>query len=182
MSYRGGGGGMGGGYKGRGRSSPYSHNSGNRKNWRSSGGKGGSGGAAVVDAPGVEHSPQQLSTSDSMAVHEGVGHVVTEVASDRPSAPDTAAANNSIHRSSGTPRSEKRCSVRSRLFIGNLPRDMKESQVKDMFAVHGEVIEVFVQREKGFGFVRMVSMWCMSRVSKGWLIIIICSIVCVTLH
>ena len=56
-----------------------------------------------------------------------------------------------------TPRNEKKCSAKSRLFIGNLPRDTKENQVKDMFAEFGDVTEVFVQKEKGFGFIRMVS-------------------------
>ena len=60
-------------------------------------------------------------------------------------------------------RKEKKCTVKSRLFIGNLPRDTKDTQVKEMFEEFGEVIEIFVQKEKGFGFVRMVSYYVLRR-------------------
>ena len=56
-----------------------------------------------------------------------------------------------------TPRSEKKGSVKCRLFVGNISRDTSEAEVKDMFSVYGEVCEVFVPRDKSFGFVRMVS-------------------------
>lgn len=51
----------------------------------------------------------------------------------------------------------KKYSVKARLFVGNLPRDTTQDTVKQMFEAFGEVKEVFVQREKNFGFVRMVS-------------------------
>ena len=50
----------------------------------------------------------------------------------------------------------KKYSVKARLFVGNLPRDTSQETVKQMFQEFGEVKEVFVQKEKNFGFVRMV--------------------------
>ncbi len=53
---------------------------------------------------------------------------------------------------------EKKYSVKARLFVGNLPKDTRPEQVREMFQEFGELKEVFVQKEKNFGFVRMVSM------------------------
>lgn len=52
---------------------------------------------------------------------------------------------------------EKKYSVKARLFVGNLPKDTTQDMVRAMFEEFGEVKEVFVQKEKSFGFVRMVS-------------------------
>lgn len=51
---------------------------------------------------------------------------------------------------------EKKYSVKARLFVGNLPKETHQEVVKKMFEEFGEVKEVFVQREKNFGFIRMV--------------------------
>jgi hypothetical protein len=51
----------------------------------------------------------------------------------------------------------KKHSVRARLFVGNLPKDTGQDVVKELFQQFGEVIELFVQKEKNFGFVRLVS-------------------------
>ncbi len=58
---------------------------------------------------------------------------------------------------------EKKYSVKARLFVGNLPRDTNQGMVRAMFEEFGEVKEVFVQKEKSFGFVRMVSYLSHSR-------------------
>ena len=52
---------------------------------------------------------------------------------------------------------EKTFTQRSRLFVGNLPVDIPEEEFKHMFAKYGNVGEVFINRERGFGFVRLVS-------------------------
>ena len=57
----------------------------------------------------------------------------------------------------GEARREKKFSNKARLFVGNLPRDFSEHQLKELFQECGEVQEVFVNKEKNFGFVRMVS-------------------------
>lgn len=52
---------------------------------------------------------------------------------------------------------QKTFTQRSRLFVGNLPLDMPEEEFKDMFAKYGAVNEVYINRDRGFGFVRLVS-------------------------
>lgn len=76
--------------------------------------------------------------------------------------PSTALASDAVAKSGGK---EKKYSVKARLFVGNLPRDTSHDMVKRMFSEFGEVKEVFVQKEKNFGFVRMVSRFGV--VSKG---------------
>lgn len=53
------------------------------------------------------------------------------------------------------PKKERKFSNRARLFVGNLPRDFSQEELKAMFEKFGEVQEVFIQKEKNFGFVRM---------------------------
>lgn len=52
---------------------------------------------------------------------------------------------------------EKTFTQRSRLFVGNLPQNMTEEEFKNMFAKYGDVNEVFVNGERGFGLIRLVS-------------------------
>ncbi|KAG7500402.1 splicing factor, proline-and glutamine-rich isoform X1 [Solea senegalensis] len=52
---------------------------------------------------------------------------------------------------------EKTYTQRCRLFIGNLPNDITEELLKKMFAKYGEPSEVFVNKAKGFGFIRLES-------------------------
>lgn len=51
---------------------------------------------------------------------------------------------------------EKTFTQRSRLFVGNLPLDMPEEEFRNMFAKYGNINEVFVNRDRGFGFIRLV--------------------------
>jgi proline- and glutamine-rich splicing factor len=37
-----------------------------------------------------------------------------------------------------------------------MPNDMSEEEFKDFFIPHGEFTEVFINSQKGFGFIRMV--------------------------
>lgn len=46
---------------------------------------------------------------------------------------------------------------RSRLYIGNLANDITEEEVQKMFSQFGETAELFVNKEKNFGFIKMVS-------------------------
>ncbi|XP_068612378.1 paraspeckle component 1-like isoform X2 [Brachionichthys hirsutus] len=52
---------------------------------------------------------------------------------------------------------EKTFTQRSRLFVGNLPLDMPEEEFRNMFAKYGEINEVYISRDRGFGFVRLES-------------------------
>lgn len=53
--------------------------------------------------------------------------------------------------------SESKFSGRSRLYVGNLGNDITENDLKEHFASYGEIAEVFLNKEKGFAFVRLVS-------------------------
>uniref|UniRef100_A0A3Q3J870 RRM domain-containing protein n=1 Tax=Monopterus albus TaxID=43700 RepID=A0A3Q3J870_MONAL len=52
---------------------------------------------------------------------------------------------------------EKTYTQRCRLFIGNLPNDLTEEDFRKLFAKYGEPSEVFVNKGKGFGFIRLES-------------------------
>ncbi|XP_029919213.1 splicing factor, proline- and glutamine-rich isoform X2 [Myripristis murdjan] len=52
---------------------------------------------------------------------------------------------------------EKTYTQRCRLFIGNLPNDITEEEFKKLFAKYGEPSEVFINKGKGFGFIRLES-------------------------
>lgn len=51
---------------------------------------------------------------------------------------------------------EKKFSGRSRLYIGNIPPDTSEEEVTELFAKFGETSELFLNKDKNFGFIRMV--------------------------
>jgi len=53
---------------------------------------------------------------------------------------------------------EKTFTQRCRLFVGNLPSDMTEEDFKKLFSKYGEANEVFINRDRGFGFIRLVSL------------------------
>lgn len=50
---------------------------------------------------------------------------------------------------------KKKFTTRCRLFVGNLPNEMKEEEFKKLFDEFGEISEAFLSG-KGFGFVRLV--------------------------
>ncbi|XP_055013603.1 splicing factor, proline- and glutamine-rich isoform X2 [Boleophthalmus pectinirostris] len=52
---------------------------------------------------------------------------------------------------------EKSYTQRCRLFVGNLPNDITEEEFKKMFSKYGEPSEVFINKGKGFGFIRLES-------------------------
>jgi proline- and glutamine-rich splicing factor len=50
---------------------------------------------------------------------------------------------------------EKKFTGRCRLFVGNLPPEMSEEDFKQMFVKYGEVAEVFVNKAKMFGLLKL---------------------------
>lgn len=52
--------------------------------------------------------------------------------------------------------SEKKFNGRNRLYVGSLPNDITEDEIKTMFTPFGETAELFLNKEKNFAFVRMV--------------------------
>ncbi len=56
------------------------------------------------------------------------------------------------------PKEIKKFSNKARVFIANLPREMLETELRELFRPYGEVQEIFIQKEKSFAFCRMVRM------------------------
>ncbi|XP_077368636.1 paraspeckle component 1 isoform X1 [Festucalex cinctus] len=52
---------------------------------------------------------------------------------------------------------EKTFTQRSRLFVANLPPDIPEEEFVKLFAKYGNTAEVFINKERGFGFIRLES-------------------------
>ncbi|XP_042201603.1 non-POU domain-containing octamer-binding protein isoform X3 [Callorhinchus milii] len=50
---------------------------------------------------------------------------------------------------------EKTYTQRCRLFVGNLPNDVSEEEFKKMFEKYGEPSEIFINKDKAFGFIRL---------------------------
>lgn len=53
--------------------------------------------------------------------------------------------------------SAKKFTGRCRLFVGNLPQSITDEEFRKMFQQFGEIAEVFLHPQKGFGFVKLVS-------------------------
>jgi len=45
----------------------------------------------------------------------------------------------------------------TRLYIGNIAAEVAEAEIRDLFKAFGEVDEVFINREKNFAFLKLVS-------------------------
>lgn len=50
---------------------------------------------------------------------------------------------------------EVKFSGRNRLYVGNLPQDVKEEDLRDWFKPFGEINEAFVNNEKNFAFLKV---------------------------
>ncbi|KAI1898130.1 hypothetical protein AGOR_G00069180 [Albula goreensis] len=50
---------------------------------------------------------------------------------------------------------EKTYTQRSRLFVGNLPTGTTEEDVDKLFSKYGKPSEIFINKDRGFGFVRL---------------------------
>lgn len=59
---------------------------------------------------------------------------------------------------------EKTFTQRSRLFVGNLPTGVTEPEVEKLFSKYGKASEIFINKDRGFGFIRLVSLFlfCLS--------------------
>ncbi|XP_064206485.1 non-POU domain-containing octamer-binding protein-like [Anguilla rostrata] len=52
---------------------------------------------------------------------------------------------------------EKAYTQRSRLFVGNLPAGVTEEEVEKLFSKYGKSSEIFIHKDRGFGFIRLES-------------------------
>ncbi|KAF4073404.1 hypothetical protein AMELA_G00258330 [Ameiurus melas] len=50
---------------------------------------------------------------------------------------------------------EKTYTQRSRLFVGNLPAGTSEEEVEKLFSKYGKPSEIFINKDRGFGFIRL---------------------------
>lgn len=50
---------------------------------------------------------------------------------------------------------EKTFTQRSRLFVGNLPTGITEDDLEKLFEKYGKASEIFINKERGFGFIRL---------------------------
>ncbi|KAF5303227.1 hypothetical protein FQR65_LT08307 [Abscondita terminalis] len=50
---------------------------------------------------------------------------------------------------------EKKFSGRARLYIGNIAADVTEDEINELFKRYGETSELFMNKEKNFGFIRL---------------------------
>ncbi|XP_048089627.1 non-POU domain-containing octamer-binding protein isoform X1 [Alosa alosa] len=50
---------------------------------------------------------------------------------------------------------EKTYTQRSRLFVGNLPNGVTEQEVEKLFSKYGKPSEIFINKDRGFGFIRL---------------------------
>jgi hypothetical protein len=55
---------------------------------------------------------------------------------------------------------EKKFSGRTRLYVGNIGNDVDENDLRGLFSPYGETSEYFLNKEKNFAFVRVVSTIC----------------------
>ena len=54
--------------------------------------------------------------------------------------------------------SEKKFNSQSRLFVGSLARDIDLEELKEMFNKHGELGQVYYNKEGGYAFINFVSL------------------------
>lgn len=90
------------------------------------------------------HSPQQVEETE-----ESRGVML-------PVADDGVSGEGGVAGATPEARKQKKFSNKSRLFVGNLPRDFSGEELKKLFEEFGEVQEVYLQKEKNYGFVRLV--------------------------
>lgn len=51
----------------------------------------------------------------------------------------------------------KKFAANTRLYIGNISNEVTEGDIKELFVPYGEIDEVFLNREKNFAFLKLVS-------------------------
>lgn len=139
----------GGGFRGRNRPGPYKKD--RPKVWRQN--QTGAAGEGIEQRIHVK----EESLAESISPFNPVGGGSQEIL------PEGEAGNGPGGEGGPTPKKEKKFTNRSRLFVGNLPRDMTEDELRKLFEPYGEVQEVFHQKEKNFGFIRMV-WWSLFRI------------------
>lgn len=133
MAFRGGGR---GGRKNR--PSPYNMKDGKPVSWQ--------------DRSGINKDQQELQPGERLPPNPATeGAEQSVVPTDGPQIPEDNSAN-LFH----PPPAIKKFTNKARLFFGNLPRDFSEEELRGMLSQHGEIQEIYHNKEKNFAFARMV--------------------------
>lgn len=103
-----------------------------------------------IDSPGTEQSPANKDSPAPQQQQSPAGE--QEAGEGSEEGPEEMTLDITSFRKPG----EKTFTQRSRLFVGNLPTDIPEEEFKNMFAKYGNVNEVFINRDRGFGLIRLV--------------------------
>ena len=138
MAFRGGGGGGRGRGRGKNRPTPYGIKDGRGGSWKDRGGN--NKGEDEGPPQGEYLLPHPESTVDGGAAIGVSGTPVKSTSEEQLPPPGP-----------------KKFTNRARLFFGNLPRDFTEDELKEILSAHGEVYEIYHNKEKNFAFARMVS-------------------------
>ncbi|XP_038573566.1 paraspeckle component 1 isoform X2 [Micropterus salmoides] len=102
-----------------------------------------------IDSPGTEQSPANKDSPAPQQQQSPAGE--QEAGEGSEEGPEEMTLDITSFRKPG----EKTFTQRSRLFVGNLPTDIPEEEFKNMFAKYGNVNEVFINRDRGFGLIRL---------------------------
>lgn len=105
-----------------------------------------------TDSPAAEQTPANKDSAAAPPRQSPAAEQTEEAAEGSSEGPTEMTLDITSFRKPG----EKTFTQRSRLFVGSLPQDIPEEEFKNMFAKYGNVNEVFINRERGFGFIRLV--------------------------
>ncbi|CAJ1087037.1 paraspeckle component 1 [Xyrichtys novacula] len=103
-----------------------------------------------TDSPAPEQTP---ANKDSPAPPQQQQSPAAEEAEGAGEATENAPQEMTLDITSFRKPGEKTFTQRSRLFVGNLPGDIPEEEFREMFSKYGGIKEVFINRDRGFGFV-----------------------------
>ena len=113
------------------------------------------------NGPQVQNIKRELSGSPAVVKPEEIVNApednkTTDEATEAKTLPD--GIQETVNRVKYTGRDgEKKFSGRCRLFVANLNNSTTEEELRELFGQFGETGEVFVNKDKGFGFIRLVS-------------------------
>ncbi|XP_048414014.1 splicing factor, proline- and glutamine-rich isoform X1 [Stegostoma tigrinum] len=124
-----------------------------KKNGEAAASQGGSAGRGGSGEGGKQQQQQQASQGGGSAGAGGPDSRQQRESKEAESEQAVLRAQLSLLRKPG----EKTYTQRCRLFVGNLPADITEDDFKRLFEKYGEPGEVFINKGKGFGFIRLES-------------------------
>lgn len=104
-----------------------------------------------VDSAGQTGSMQKL----DVVRHPQTSNDLSSAITSSPKVSDTKKENIESSSTAYKGKGEKKFSGRCRLFVANLHNSTTEADLRQLFTPFGEIGEVYVNKEKGFGFIRL---------------------------